>query len=60
VLLDEGRELIISLSSLTMSYKAEHVANKLLSTSGVSGQSASFEFVIGALMAVLLGQTKWN
>jgi hypothetical protein len=28
--------------------------------SGVSGQSASFGFVIGALMVVLLGQTKWN
>jgi len=28
--------------------------------SGVSGQSASFEFVVGALMGVLLGQTKWN
>jgi len=28
--------------------------------SGVSGQSASFGFVIGALMVVLLEQTKWN
>lgn len=28
--------------------------------SGVSGQSASFGFVIGALVVVLLRQTKWN
>jgi hypothetical protein len=58
--LDGGLELIISLSCLTMSYKSEHEVNKLLPTSGVSGQSASFEFVVGALIGILLGQTKWN